>query len=239
MSDNNLENEFNSFFGGDNTLFNKLGEEKARKVLNFLKQMLEFDNDNNHVFKSFPFKKMIEKESDSLGEPDEVITTNDNGMVSVKKIWRDSNGKIIKTQVESHINMDEKDDVIPNPKEFDFDYPTSLGLPIIFSVSSSDILPNNLFDLIKSSNTFTKKKKKRTLEELLDKAIEVENYDLAASVKKLIESIPEFNDNFKKDMTQATENKDIDSIKRLTKVYENHKQEIQKLLDMNESLFEN
>lgn len=236
MSDNNLENEFKSFFGGDDSLYRKLGEEKAQKVLNLLKQMLEQDDDMNKVFKPSPFQKLNLKNVDDLGEPDEIRTSNDNGITSVEKIWKDDFGNVIRTQIESNIDFKSSG----NPQEFSFDMPANLGLPMIIGFNPLEMGTNNIFEFLKNVNPKSGKKvkKQRTLEQLLERAVEIENYDLAADVKKLIEYSPEFLAAFKKDMAAATEKEDMGEIKKLTGLFEKHKRDIQQLLDNSEHLFE-
>lgn len=236
MSDNNLEDEFKSYFGDDNSLFRKLGEEKAKKVLTLVKQMLTTDDDLNKIFQPSPFKKLPSKNSD---EPDEIIETNDNGVKTIKKIWKDENGKTVKTQIESKIEINP---ISSDIKPFDVDFifkdipfiPTNLGLPMVIDLNMGN---NSFDDFIKKFRSTSIKKKERTLEDLLNKAVEIENYDLAADVKKLIEYSPEFLEAFKRDMAEATEKEDMSEIKKLTGIFEKHKMDIQKLLDDCEDLF--
>lgn len=238
MSDNNLENEFKSILG-DDSLYKKLGEEKARKVLTMLKQMLGQEDDKK-IFKPSLFKNISEKlkNDENLREPDDIIERIEGNQHIVEKFWKDKDGKIILTQIES-TNIDKpSNNDFPNFESMDFNLPANIGLPMIIGINPLDVGMNNGFlDFIKNSTIGKRVKKKRTLEELLEKAVEVENYDLAADVKKILDYSPEFIAAFKKDMAVATEKEDVVTINKLTKIYDQHKKDIQHLIDSNESLF--
>lgn len=255
MSDKNFENEFNSYFGGDSSLFNKLGEEKAKEMLKVLKQMLAKDEDNNNMFKiSNPLQKMLEQKlnqsKDDSREPDETISTFENGNWVTKKIWRDNEGRVTHMEVmitDKPANKKQKPDSrkddlsdifgfgMPNPNMPNMGLPMIMGLP--------DFIDGNFLNFLTGSNgvmgiNMGKQKKTRTLEELLQAVVEQEDYDTAALIKLALDKNNEIIAKFKEGMAKALEEDNLNMMKELIDIRDENTERIQEIFEAYEDRFE-